>query len=275
MGDNPDYCVVVAEIGLNHGGNLDTALRLCEAAKEAGADIVKTQTFVPEKAIRADSPDFAKLAALALPWDKTLLVARHCEALGIEFCSTPDDLDSLRFLVEECGVQRIKIGSGSLTYRPLVRAAFATGLPVILSTGMATSYEIQSALADAGGPEKVTLLHCVSIYPTPYRLVNLRAMDSLRAFGTKVGYSDHCVETMSVFAAAAMGADMIEKHFMLADTDPIDVEISCVPRRFREMVDEIRFITAIRGDGVKRPSPEEAAMIPRIRKGDDGRQAGL
>jgi N,N'-diacetyllegionaminate synthase len=271
-----DHVTVIAEAGMAHGGDVTTALKLCDAAKEAGADIAKFQTYVPEKAIATDSKDYALLAKLALPLNDFNTIAIHCNNIGIEFCSTPDDLDSLRFLVEQCGVKRIKLGSGSLTYRPLVRAAFATGLPVILSTGMATSHEVMSALLDShGNQEKITLLQCTSLYPTPPELVNLRAMDSLRIFGTKVGYSDHTTGTLAPIAAAAMGADVVEKHFMLANTSPIDAAVSCAPRLFRLMVDEIRALTLLRGDGRKMPSPEEAVMISRVRKGPDGRQMGL
>lgn len=269
-------CIIVAEAGINHGGSLKLAIELANAAKNAGADAVKYQIFIPEKSLNISDHLYNRVANAALSFDDFLVLSEHCRKIDIEFFATPECIDTLRFLVEECGVKRIKIGSGSLTYRPLVRSAFATGLPVILSTGMATSYEVQSALMDAAGPEKVTLLHCVSLYPTPNHLVNLRAMDSLRVFGTKVGYSDHRKDTLAVIAAASMGAEVIEKHFVLGDTDDaIDQVVSIGPVQFSGMVKAIRNITELRGDGIKRPSEEERAMIARIRKGDDGRQPGL
>lgn len=270
-----DPVTIIAEAGVNHGGDMTTAFELCVAAKEAGADIVKFQTYVPEKAIAADTKDYDLLRRLALSFGQIHLIAGHCEKIGIEFCSTPDDIDSLRFLVEECGVKRIKLGSGSLTYRPLVRAAFATGLPVILSTGMATSYEVGQAILDShGNGQKITLMQCTSLYPTPPHLVNLSAMDSLRVFGTKVGYSDHMDGIRAVVAAAAMGADVVEKHFMLMP-DAFDAPVSSMPAELALMVRQVRMMTVLRGDGRKMPSLEETAMIPCIRKGPDGKQPGL
>src|SRR6267142_2509849 len=129
--------LIIAEMGINHNGNIDEALRLCDAAKEAGANIVKSQTYLPEIAIDKNSKDYDLLYNLALSFPDFVKIAKHCENIGIEFMSTPDDLYSLKFLVDECGVKRIKIGSGSLTYELLLEAVGKTRLPIILSTGMA------------------------------------------------------------------------------------------------------------------------------------------
>src|SRR6266853_1151908 len=160
--------LIIAECGISHNGSVDEALRMCDAAKEAGADIIKSQTYLPEIAIDKNSKDYDLLSSLALSFDDFLKISKHCEDIGIEFCSTPDDLHSLKFLVDECGVKRIKIGSGSLTYEPLLEAIGKTGkatLPIILSTGMATEAEIKKAIGDIvwGGsysPWNITLLHC-------------------------------------------------------------------------------------------------------------------
>src|SRR5258705_9337 len=133
---------IIAECGINHNGSVDEALRMCDAAKESGATIVKFQTYLPEIAIDKNSKDYDLLSSLALSFADFLKISKHCEDIGIEFCSTPDDLHSLKFLVDECGVKRIKIGSGSLTYEPLLEAAYASRLPVLISTGMATIQEI-------------------------------------------------------------------------------------------------------------------------------------
>jgi N,N'-diacetyllegionaminate synthase len=271
-------CEIVAECGVSHGGGLDAALMLVEKAKEADADIVKFQTYRPDKLVRRDDPSYELLAKLALPFCAFRKIAAHCEAVGIEFMSTPGDVDSLKFLVEECGVRRIKIGSDDLTHKPLVFAAFETGLPVILSTGMATLGEVWMAVrtghlneANALG-RNFTLLHCVSIYPTPPELANLAAIEELTyQFKRPAGYSDHTQGTMACLAAAAMGACMVEKHLMLAEsTKPVDHDVSIMPARFREMVRQIRLIEVMRGHGLKDPSPEERAMAAKLRKDASG-----
>lgn len=189
--------MIISECGVNHDGDLSKALRLCDAAKQTGADAAKFQTYIPEYCIRR-SKDFDLLCALALPLHDFITIAKHCESIGIEFMSTPDDINSLKYLVEECGIRRIKIGSGSLTYLPLVHAAYLTKLPVLLGTGMATQDEIRAALPWFSPYETyevtddLTLMHCVSLYPCPPHLANVRAMNHLREIGegVAVGYRD-------------------------------------------------------------------------------------
>lgn len=276
-------CIIIAECGVNHDGKLDKALSLCEVAKQAGADVAKTQTFIPEKLLRPGNPrmDFAKSLVLSFP--DTLKIARHCEAIGIEFCSTPDDLDSLKFLVEECGVKRIKIGSGSLLYRPLVDAAFDTGLPVLLSTGMATQFEVDSVVMRQlerfecrNDRSDITLMHCVSLYSCPLNLANVKAMLKLTGWGMPVGYSDHTIGDYAVCAAVALGAAVIEKHFTLDnEAEGPDHRMSAMPEQFATMVQKIRMTEVVLGHGRKEPSEEEAAMIVRVRKDNEGYQAGI
>src|SRR5258706_9346547 len=186
-------CMIIAEMGLNHDGDLSKALRLCDASKSAGANIVKTQTFIPEKCIRKGR-DYDLLASLALSLHDTYKMAMHCDDIGIEFASTPDDLESLSFLVGECDVKRIKLGSGSLLYEPLVDAAFDTGLPVLFSTGMATLDEVTQVVErqyerrePASGEIRrefdLTRMHCVSLYPCPPHLANVGAITALQHIG--------------------------------------------------------------------------------------------
>ena len=267
---------ILAEGGVNHNGSLPIALRLCDAAKRARADVVKWQTYIPEKALDKSSKDYAILKSLALPFNDFKIIAKHCESIGIEFCSTPDDLDSLKFLVEECGVKRIKIGSGSLTYKPLLQAACNTRLPVILSTGMANSIEIDEAVHSHNWKD-LTLLHCVSLYPCPLELANLNAIQTLKIFGVPVGYSDHTLHHISVpCAATAFGITVLEKHMTLSKRmmGP-DHKMSLNPTQFEEMVIAVREVEKSLGDGSKTISIKEAAMIPRVRKGPDGKQPGL
>src|SRR5262249_37287578 len=158
----------------------------------------------------------------------------HCTAVDIEFCSTPGDVECLDFLVRECGMRRVKIGSDDLTNEPLMLAALTAELPLIVSTGMATLDEIKpifylSGLVDR---RRITLLHCISLYPCPLGLANLRAMDALRIFGCLVGYSDHTIGTDACVLASALGASVIEKHFSFAGYRGVDWEVSASPAAF-------------------------------------------
>jgi len=267
-------CTIVSECGLNHGGSLDRAFKLVEAAANAGADIAKFQTFIVEAVLRRTDPDYDRIAPLALPFSAFVEIKQCCDAHGIEFCSTPGDVDSLWFLVQECHVKRIKIGSDDLTNRELVRAAYKSRLPVVLSTGMAMLHEVSKVLPPAGD---VTLLHCVSLYPCPDELANLRAMDTMRAILHRpVGYSDHCAGTDIAVFAAARGACMIEKHLMLDDhvmvgaEPPIDLAVSVGPGEFKFMAQMIRLAETAMGDGCREPGPAEATLRERLRKGADG-----
>lgn len=264
---------IIAEVGLNHNNHLPTAMRLAAVAKQAGANIMKTQTYVPEKSISAASPDFKMLKRLAMSFRDTLVLARQCETIGIEFMSTPDDLDSLKFLVQECGVKRIKLGSGSMLYQPLVEVALATGLPLIVSTGGATLDEVRMV----GCADRLTLMHCVSLYPCPVHEANLRAILTLRKWNKRVGWSDHTPSIRTVPAiAVAYGACMIEKHLTLdRQSDGPDHHFSLEPNQFTSMVHTIRDAEAALGDGEKKPSPAEAAVIARVRKDANGFQAGI
>ncbi len=261
---------IVVEISGNHGGSLEHALDLVEAAKKAGADVAKFQTFVVDRLLRRSDPDYDVLARHALPYSAFVKIKEHCDAVGIEFCSTPGDVDSLWFLVNDCKVKRIKIGSDDLTNRALVGASYQTDLPVILSTGMADLRDIAAALPPA---HDVTLLHCVSLYPCPLELVNLRAMDTMRAILHRpVGYSDHTGGIEAPVYAALRGACVVEKHLMLRG-DCIDHAVSVMPHQFQSMVWEIEEMAAVLGDGVKAPGERELAMRARLRKGPDGKRA--
>lgn len=264
----PDRITIVCECGINHGGDLRTALAMVDAAKEAGADIAKFQTYVPDLVLRRSDPDYDTLARHALPLEGFTHIAARCEEVGIEFMSTPGDVESLRFLVDECGVRRIKIGSDDLTNEALVATAYATRLPVILSTGMATLAEVRDALDPfiARVGDEVTLLHCVSLYPCPLERCNLGRMRQLRRFYRPVGYSDHSEGIVAPVYAAAAGAVMIEKHFALTD-GVIDEAVSVLPVEFALMVKTIREVEAILGEG---GDGADAVNRARFRKGADG-----
>lgn len=263
---------VIGEAGVNHCGNLNKALQMVDVAQAAGADVVKFQTFEAGKLVRREDPQFRILGRLALQRPDFIKLAKRCEQVGIEFLSTPGDVDSLKFLVEEIGVKRIKIGSDDLTYRPLTEAAYKTGLPVIMSTGMATETEIVHAVAPHW--TRTTLLHCVSAYPCKIEDANLEAITTLRYTFDKarVGYSDHCAGTLACIAAAAMDAIMIEKHFVLdgsSGNEP-DAAVSIWPNQLARMINDIRAIEKMLGSGIKEPCEAEKANAKLFRKGPDG-----
>lgn len=278
--------LIIAEAGVNHNGDLNMARQLVRAAADAGADMVKFQTFVASKITAAHAPkaDYQKAATGAHESQQEMIarleLSRHdhetliaeCERHGIRFFSTGFDPESLDMLVE-LGIDRIKIPSGEITNLPLLRHIAAKRLPVILSTGMATLGEIEDAIGalERGGVprEAITVLHCNTEYPTPMADVNLRAMGSIRAaFGVAIGYSDHTLGIELPIAAVALGATVIEKHLTLDRTLPgPDHAASLEPGEFAQMVAAVRNIElAMQGDGVKRPSRSEAKNRPIARK---------
>lgn len=297
----PTY--IIAEAGVNHNGSLERARQLVRSAAQAGADAVKFQTFRAERLVTADAPraryqedpgaasqsQYGMLKALELDEAAHDVLARACVDEGLDFLSTPFDIDSLHMLVVQARIARIKLSSGDLTNGPLLLAAARTGLPIILSTGMATLGEVEDALcvlafgylhaedtpdrarlracylaeeAQAILRDRVTLLHCTSEYPTVPQDVNLRAMDTLRdAFGLAVGYSDHTTGIAVPIAAVARGAAVVEKHFTLDRALPgPDHRASLEPADLAAMVGSIREVEVALGQAVKAPTPGELAM---------------
>lgn len=278
-----DEVFVIAEAGVNHDGDLAAALALCDAAKAAGADAVKFQTFRAEDLVVPGAPtaayqqrqtgeqdQFAMLRRLELSREQHERIRDHCARIGIEFFSTPFSLDAVDLLVS-LGVRRIKIPSGELTHRALVEHAGATGLPMLLSTGMATLAEVQETLqwlrAVRGSLDGIAVLHCTSAYPASDAALNLRAIATLReTLNMPVGYSDHSLGIEAALAAVSLGATVVEKHLTLDRSLPgPDHAASLEPGEFAAMVRGIRRIVAMLGDGVKAPRPEEqdAARVAR------------
>jgi len=269
--------LIIAEAGVNHNGDLNVACKLVEAAAEAGADLVKFQTFSADRLVSvharkadyqmrttdSDESQHAMIRRLELsPEMHEVLVAR-CRECGIGFFSTAFDRESVDLLVK-LGQMQFKIPSGEITNLPYLRHVGSYGYPIIMSTGMALLGEIEAALdvlESAGTPrERITVLHCNTEYPTPMTDVNLRAMLAIRdAFGVAVGYSDHTQGIEVAVAAVALGAGVIEKHFTLdRDLPGPDHEASLEPDELKRLVVAIRNIEAALGDGIKRPSPSEA-----------------
>jgi len=250
-GDNPPY--LLAEIGINHQGDIDIAMRMIRAAKEAGAHGVKFQTFRADKLFNPKyaPAEHAKFKALELDYDQFAALHMYASQVGIDFISTPFDLDSLDFLVE-LGVPAIKIASGDLTYTPLLEAAGASGKPVILSTGMADSIDLSCAKWSlmAKGCGELILLHCVSLYPVSpehAKLGRIRSMPTYQDCGPEGcittfpcdcmrGYSDHTIGNHACIAAVALGAVFIEKHFTLDhDLPGDDHKLAANPQELAEL----------------------------------------
>jgi N-acetylneuraminate synthase len=270
--------LIIAEAGVNHDGNLDRARALVRAAAAAGADMVKFQTFTANKiaAAHAAKAEYQQAATDATESQRDMIarlelsradhdaLVEECAAAGIRFFSTGFDEESLDMLVDEIGIDRIKVPSGEITNLPLLRHVASKRLPVIVSTGMSSLGDIEQALdvLEAGGitRDRITVLHCNTQYPTPVQDVNLKAMTTIgAAFGVAVGYSDHTLGIEIPVAAVALGATVIEKHFTLDRTLPgPDHRASLEPDQLAAMVRAIRNVeAALAGDGIKRPSSSE------------------
>lgn len=267
-------CFVIAEAGVNHNGSLGRAVQLVDAACEAGADAVKFQTFRADRLVSAGAPKAAyqrertgaeetqreMLRRLELSEEDHRALAAHCSERGILFLSTPFDEQSVDLLMS-LGVPALKMGSGELTNLRLLRHAARQGVPLILSTGMANLDEVARAVQSvtAEGCTECALLHCVSAYPADPGSVNLRAMDTLRGrFGGPVGFSDHTRGIEVAIAAAALGAELIEKHFTLSRNERgPDHAVSLEPLELKAMIYAIRNVEKALGDGCKQPVEEE------------------
>ncbi len=280
---------IIAEAGVNHNGDTDIAKKLVDAAVSAGADAVKFQMFHAEKlaSVHAQKAEYQKittgsdssqldmLKALELNEDSHRLLKDYCQVKGIDFLSSPFDIDSLRFLLS-IGMEVIKIPSGEITNYPMLVEAAGSGKKLILSTGMCDLNEVRDAVnvikSHSSNMEKdcdrLTLLHCNTQYPTPYEHVNLEAMLTLRdEFGTPVGYSDHTRGIEIPIAAVALGATVIEKHFTLdKNMEGPDHKASLEPDELKQMVESIRHVEMAHGDGVKGPSESETANRAVARK---------
>lgn len=281
---------IIAEAGVNHNGSLDIAMELVDKAKAAGADCVKFQTFIAENMISryAEKAEYQKetcgqggsqldmVKSLELPFEAFIKLKDHCREQGIDFLSTPFDLESIAFL-NTLDMPLWKIPSGEVTNLPYLLAIARTKKPVLLSTGMCGLEEIQAAMdaLNANGTPKITLLHCNTEYPTPYEDANLRAMQALRdRFCVETGYSDHTPGIEVPIAAAALGAAVIEKHFTLdRGLEGPDHKASLEPDELAAMVRAVRHIEDALGTGRKAVSPSEKKNLDIARKSIVARRA--
>jgi sialic acid synthase SpsE len=276
-------CLVIAEAGVNHDGDVGRACELVRAAAACGADAVKFQSFradqlVTRAAPRAtyqrrageDAGQHALLRTLELDVAAHERLFRLAEDEGIEFLSTPYDPESAD-LLHALGVTRFKLPSGELTHTAFVTYVASLGRPLLLSTGMADLEEVAEALAAASsaGNEAVTLLHCTSSYPADPASANLRAIETLRDhFGLPVGYSDHTEGSATACAAVALGACVVEKHFTLDRSGPgPDHRASMEPAEFAALVEDLRSVERALGSGEKRPTASEQEARQLARRG--------
>lgn len=279
--------IIIAEAGVNHNGDINTAKKLIDVAAEAGVDYVKFQSFKADKLVSPDAKkadyqikntgeeddsQYQMLKQLELSVDDHIELIEYCSLKKINFFSTAFDLDGISFL-SSLNLEVFKIPSGELTNFPYLKAVANTGLPVILSTGMANLDEIQKSvevlISNGTKKNQITILHCNTEYPTPMIDVNLKAMLTIKEkLGVSIGYSDHTLGIEVAIAAVALGAEVIEKHFTLdRGLKGPDHKASLEPKELINMVSSIRNIEkAISGNGKKEASLSEKKNIHIARK---------
>jgi sialic acid synthase SpsE len=273
-----DALYVVAEIGLNHGGSLERALAMVDAAASAGASAVKVQVVSAAELISSDCPAPAHVMASSLrdffarfelPEAAYQALAARARRLGLGFLATPLSLPAVG-LMERVGVDAFKIASGDINWRELIQRCARTGKPMLISTGMATLDETARALdaARSGGAASVALLHCVAAYPVPDGSENLRAIATLqRTFHVPVGLSDHGRDAFAVTMAVALGATLYERHLMLADDEgAVDAAVSSTPDQLAAIVQMAARASRALGDGKKVCLPAESPNLDASRR---------
>ncbi|MFA5097231.1 MAG: N-acetylneuraminate synthase [Candidatus Margulisiibacteriota bacterium] len=268
---------IIAEAGVNHNGSLRLAKKLVDAAKKAGADAVKFQTYRTEDLVTRRAPKAAyqnktvpgksqydMLKSLELSVQEFKALSSYCRKKKILFLSTPFDIRSAD-LLRSLGMKMFKVSSGDLTNIPMLKHIAKYKRPIILSTGMATINEVKEAVKAvySAGNRKIVLLHCTSNYPARYEDVNLRAMDTMaKELGLPVGYSDHTQGLEISIAAAARGASVIEKHFTLSRKMKGPDHMSSIePDELSKLVSAIKKVELSMGDGVKAPRNSEKAAL--------------
>ena len=305
---NSDKVYIIAEAGVNHNGSMDLAFQLIDSAKEAGANAIKFQIFTAANLVCRNlrtvnyqsentgglKSQYEMLKGLELSFEQIIELKSFAENLKIDFVASPFDLESLQFLIN-IDIKFIKIASGEIINSPLLWNAGKTGKDLVISTGMATSDEVETCLATINHsrifespPAKlseiwkkwdpkclsdqikndISLLHCTSQYPTPIEHANLTALTTLKnKFGLNVGYSDHTDGIKISIAAVACGARVIEKHLTLnRELKGPDHIASCEPEEFKRMVNEIRNIEVALGDGQIICSSPERDTLKKVRQ---------
>ena len=271
---NSPKTYIIAEVGVNHNGDISIAKDLIKKAKESGADCVKFQTFKASQIVTKSAPkakyqlkvtdskesQFEMLKKLELDFEAYLDLIKYCKEIEIDFLSTPYNIEDLNFL-ENLGVNSYKIASGQLTEIPFIKSVAKKGKKILLSTGMGTLSDVFDAVEAirSEGNNDIIVLQCTTNYPSKIEDANILAMNTIKeACGVKVGYSDHVANNFACYAAVALGAELIEKHFTLdKNMEGPDHSCSLTPSEFNEMVSGIRNIEMSLGSKIKRPSQIE------------------
>lgn len=277
--------LIIAEVGVNHNGDIDTAKKLIDVASESDADVVKFQTFNAESLVTNEAPkakyqidntknqnsQLEMLKELELSKETFKDLSEYCQGKDIEFLSTGFDKESIKFLVD-IGIKRVKIPSGEINNLPLLKYISTLGLPIIISTGMSYLSEVKETfdyfLNQGVQKDQITLLHCTSEYPASIDSVNMKAMIRMRdEFNVNVGYSDHTLNIETPIAAVAMGAVVIEKHFTLSRSmNGPDHAASLEPNELADMIVSIKNTEVLLGSDEKKPTAEEKENIKVARK---------
>lgn len=274
---------IIAEAGVNHNGSLKIATQMIDAAKEAGCDCIKFQTFNADKIVtrqaqkaeyqientHGSNSQYEMLKQLELSFQDFTKLKSYCEEREIDFLSTPFDEESVDML-EQLNVSQYKISSGELTNKPLIQYVAQNKKRILMSTGMADLEEVREAIcwATEMGNKDIILFHCTSNYPAPFCEVNMNSMLTLKnEFKLPMGYSDHTVGNEISYMAVALGAVMIEKHFTLdRNMEGPDHKASLEPHELKALVDGIRKIEVAFGNGVKAPTESEIGTRRAARK---------
>ncbi|MBW7876106.1 MAG: N-acetylneuraminate synthase family protein [Candidatus Cloacimonetes bacterium] len=257
--DCPPY--ILAEIGINHNGNLDLALKTIDAAKSSGVHGVKFQSYFTREFLSKGAPGFEIFEGCELSVEDHKKIAEHCQRLGIDFISTPLCPSYVRIL-SDLGVKALKVASGDLTFYDLIERITGTGLPLILSTGMASLGEIEQVVTQPFLKDyPMAVLHCISNYPPRLEDTHLQFLATLKhLFSVPVGFSDHSLGTTLAVGSVALGARLIEKHFTLDKNLPgPDHKMSLDPKELSELVRCTQDIYRAMGQKIK---PEISAELP-------------
>jgi N,N'-diacetyllegionaminate synthase len=280
---NLQQCYLIAEIGVNHNGDMNLAKKMIDEAVKSGADAVKFQTFkainlvtkgtpkvkYQEKTTSRSESHYEMIEKLELKESQHYVLKNYCEKCGIDFISTPYDISSVEFL-ESLGVEQYKIASADLVDFELLKAIASTRKPVILSLGMASLGEIEDALNLFSNYDKgdLLLLHCVSNYPCSDNSLNLRVIEKLKkTFDYELGFSDHSIGFLAAVISISLGAKVIEKHFTLdKKLDGPDHKASSTPKEFFDLKNAVRRAELMLGSGDKKCQLEEMEMSKVSRK---------
>ncbi len=240
---------IIAEIGLNHNGNLNQAYKLIRSAAKAGADAVKFQTYITEKRAKKDSPIFDILKECELNFSDFLLLKKYAESQNVYFFSTPFDLESVDYLLSNIKIKLIKIASFDSENDELIKRILKYKTDIIMSLGLTNLNKIDKKIKQISKKRNLALLHCITSYPIKDKEANLNSIHFLKnKYDNIIGYSDHSKSIILPSIAVAAGAKIIEKHYMINKNDKcVDSGVSISEKEFKEMIKQIRYTEDILG----------------------------